>query len=119
MNLTTLTSTDLKNIGKLLAQKETLVAQVARIDRQLSAYGTGKPAAAAAKVPAARAVQRRDIKGEIVDLLKKAGKDGLKVKDLATRLKVAPNRIYTWFYGTGKNVKQIKKVGEAKYRWEA
>jgi hypothetical protein len=34
-------------------------------------------------------------------------------------MNVGANRIYTWFYGTGKNVQEIKKIGEAKHCWVA
>jgi hypothetical protein len=118
MNLTSLTSSDLKQIVKLLAQKEVLVARMEKLDRQIEAYGSGKPApqAAKAKGPSKR---RGNLKASVIDLLKKSGKEGTTVKAIAGKLNLGANRIYTWFYGTGKNVKEIKKIGEAKYRWEA
>jgi hypothetical protein len=42
MNLTQLTSTDLKQIVKLLEQKETLQSQVAKIDAELAVYEGGR-----------------------------------------------------------------------------
>lgn len=46
MNLTHITSQDLKRIGQLLERKETLQAQVAEIDAQLGAFESGWPAPA-------------------------------------------------------------------------
>jgi hypothetical protein len=37
------------------------------------------------------------------------------VKELAAKLKVKPNNVFSWFYTTGKKVSGIKKVGEARY----
>ena len=45
MNLTTITFKDLAKITKLLRIKETLLVRAARIDAQLSAFESGKPAA--------------------------------------------------------------------------
>lgn len=58
MNLTTLTSADLAKITKLLSAKEALLAKVAKVDAQLSAFESGTPVAAVGKrtmSPAARA----------------------------------------------------------------
>ena len=116
MNLTALTSSDLKQIVMLLAQKEVLQAKIEALDRQLAAYDSDKPVAQAAPTKGPRK-RRGNLKATIIDLLQQAGKAGTTVKAIAGKLKLSPNRIYTWFYGTGKNVKEIKKIGEAKYRW--
>ena len=49
MNLTQLTSADLKQIVKLLEQRETLQSQVANIDAKLDAYDEGREAATSVK----------------------------------------------------------------------
>ena len=46
MNLTTITSKDLARITKLLKKKEALLERVAKVDSKLSAFESGKPAAA-------------------------------------------------------------------------
>ncbi len=65
MNFTQITSADLKQIAKLLEQKEALQARVAEIDAQLAAYGSGETAQAAWSKPALEAptepVKRRKI----------------------------------------------------------
>jgi hypothetical protein len=118
MNLTSLTSSDLKQMVKLLAQREVLVAKMEKLDQQLAAFDSGKPSVKAGRTNAPRK-RRGNLKASVIDLLKKAGKEGATVKAIAGKLNLGANRIYTWFYGTGKNVKEIKKIGEAKYRWEA
>ena len=56
-------------------------------------------------------------KAGIIEMLKSAGKDGITVKDLALKLGVKTQRLFVWFSGTGKKVKQIKKTAPAKYAW--
>ena len=55
----------------------------------------------------------------MIELLKKAGKNGITVKDVASKLGVKSQRIYVWFGVTGKRVKQIKKIAPGKYAWVA
>lgn len=171
MNLTQITSADLKKIGKLLERKEALQTQLAEIDSQLGAYGTSevirpavsKPSPAApakkrkisaagrARIAAAQKARWaklqkaatiaapakavtattaiKSAKGKrtrpghfrdsVIDVLKDAGKLGISVKDIATKLGVNAQRIYAWFNATGKNVKEIKKVAPATYGWNA
>jgi hypothetical protein len=109
----------LKQIVKLLEQKEALQAQVNKIDQQLAAYESGSAAGAgrAAARPAPKAGQRRRLKDEIIDLLKEAGKNGATIRELGERLNLKGNRLYAWFYSTGNKLQQIKKIGPAQYRW--
>ncbi len=118
MILASLTSADLRRVGKLLAQKEVLLARIGKIDHQLAAYAGGPAKPAASRAAPAPHGRRRHLKSDIIGLLQSAGKDGLAVKEIAAKVKLDPNRIYTWFYGTGKKVKQIKKIGGAQYCWK-
>lgn len=130
MNLTQLTSADLKRIVKLLEQRETLQSQVAQIDAELAAYEGGEAAEAIeskpgrkpglqvrAKVSVAKRAKRGALKAGIVGLLQGAGKTGITVKDLAARLGLGYSRVFAWFYKTGANIKEIKKAGPGKYAW--
>jgi len=116
MNLKNLSSADLKQIGQLLKERAALVGGVEKIDRQLQSYqGVLEPQVGTPTKAAPR--KRRKLKQTVAALLQKAGKGGATVKDIARRLKVDPNRIYTWFYSTGNRMGEIKKVGEARYAW--
>lgn len=140
MKLAQLTSADLKRIAALLEQKEALQAQIAQLNSQLSAFEAGEaapapappaargrpgrkpgPRVAAAPAPVhavpARRAKRGAVKAAILDLIKGAGKPGITVKDIAARLGAKYNRVFTWFYTTGRNISQIKKVGPGKYAW--
>lgn len=62
MNLTQITSTDLKKIAKLLERKEALQTQVAEIDAQLAAYGSVEaPRPAVSKPVSAAPAKKRTI----------------------------------------------------------
>jgi transposase-like protein len=131
MNLTTLTVADLKDIQKLLEQRESIQAEIEKINAQLVAYEVGavasapvatRPARAAAapvrlKAGKGRRAKRGALKARILELVQAAGKGGITVKDLAGKLGLNYNRVYTWFYKTGKSVPALKKVGEAEYAW--
>ena len=80
MYLIQLTSADLKQIVKLLEQKETLQSRVAKIDAALAAYEGGEPAEAIkgrpgrkpgpqahAKPVKAKRVKRGTLKAAIID----------------------------------------------------
>jgi hypothetical protein len=130
MNLTTLTAADFKKIMGLLELKETLQAQVAQIDAELATYEGGQPAQATTgkpgrqvgfraqpKAPRAKGVKRGAVTETMIELIKGAGKSGITVKELAAKLGVNYNRVFTWFYSTGKKIKDITKVGPGKYQW--
>ncbi len=112
----------------LVKEKETLLAKLESIDAELSALESGKaapkrrgrkpgrpPGSGVKAVRAGRKSKR--LKEPLLKALSAAGPSGIKVKDLATQLKVKPGNIFSWFYTTGKKIKGIKKVGEAKYAY--
>jgi len=128
MNLIKLSSTDLRQVLRLLEQRDELLQQVAQVERQLTALEGGQsvpvaaakaPALKAAKLAAGKAGQRRKMKPEVIALLKSAGTVGLTVTEIAQRMGLDVNRVFTWFYATGSKNKAIKKVGNAQYRWVA
>ena len=123
-------SNKLKQIVKLLEQKETLQSRVAKIDDELAAYEGGgtakavkgkigrKPRGRAQAKPAGtKRVKRGALKAAIIALLKGAGQGGITVKELSGKLGLGYSRVFAWFYKTGMNVKEIKKAGPGKYAW--
>ncbi len=148
MNLSQLTSADLKVLAQLLKEKEALLARVAKIDARLSSFGAASapapakparskrvrsparpapkaaPSAAPAKPAAAAAAPARRrppgmLKEKVIALLQGAGKSGISVREIASRLGLKPQRIYVWFNATGRTIKEIKKVAPATYTWGA
>jgi len=128
MNLTQIASADLKRVITLVEQKETLLAQVTKIDADLASFQSGEPVAPAAPArgkpgrkagrPAkAKAGGRGAMKAAIIELLQGAGASGLTVKELAAKLKAKPGNVHVWFSSTGKTIKEIKKLAPGKYGW--
>jgi hypothetical protein len=128
MSLLNLSSTDLRQALSLLEQRVVLRQQLVQVEAQLAVLEGGRPAPASSSAPKAIAAPaaklallsktgRRKLKVEVVALLKAAGPEGLTVSELAARLGVGMNRVFTWFYATGSKHKQIKKIGHASYRW--
>jgi len=127
-NLAEATSAELKRIAKLLEQKETLEVQIARIDAALGRFASGQAAAPAkgepARAPGAQAkparvkrAARGSVKAAIIGLIKGAGESGITVQEIAGKLGVSHNRVFTWFYRTGSQIKAIKKAGPGKHVW--
>lgn len=141
MNLSQLTSSDLKVIAQLVKEKEALEARLAKVNARLAAFSSEAPAAPAKAAGAKRvkAARRRPaapaepsagaartprqrpgkLKDKIIALLQGAGKSGITVRDIAGKLGLHPQRIYVWFNATGKTIKEIKKVAPATYTWES
>jgi len=117
MSLSTLTSSDLRQLAKLVEAKEALLARVAKIDRQLAAFEGSQPEPAP-KRRAKKRAKHGQVKNAILNLLKQSGKKGITVKVIAGKLGVGVNRIHTWFYNARKSFKQIKKTGPGKYCWQ-
>lgn len=121
MKLSTLSSTQLNQIARLISKKETLLNRIAVIDSQLAklegapvaAVKTGK--VAKAKVGRKKGKRSTKLKDSVLKLLTAAGAKGVKVSDIAKQLGVKPGNVFSWFYTTGKKNKSIKKVGEARY----
>ena len=133
MALFNLTSAQLAQLIRLVKEKESLQAQLEKVNHSLESLGNGSPVrgrrrgrkpgrpaktAAVGRPPGkvAKAGKRgKRLKLPLLKALKNAGPGGITVKELAAKLKVKPNNVFSWFYTTGKKVKGISKVGEAKY----
>lgn len=147
MDIASLTSADLRDLTRLVEKKEQLLARVAKIDTDLAAAGMAAPATAAPRPPAAAAKRKRrtrqtasaapkplpptpaakpagrsprgSFKAAIIQLLKGAGEAGLGATEIAAKLGANPKSTYVWFFKTGRNVPEIKRIGPARYVWSA
>src|SRR5271168_1136768 len=127
MSLSNLSSAQLARLIGLIKEKESLQAKLENIDAELTAIESGKaapkkrgrkpgrPPGSVSKVGRRKGRRGKRLKEPLLKALSAAGPSGIKVKDLAVHLKVKPGNIFSWFYTTGKKIKGIKKVGEAKY----
>jgi hypothetical protein len=130
MSLSTLSSAQLARLIGLIKEKESLHAKLGKIDSELAALDSGKapgkkrgrkpgrpPGSVSKASPGRKSRRGKRLKEPLLKALSAAGASGIKVKDLAAQLKVKPGNIFSWFYTTGKKIKGIKKVGEAKYAY--
>ena len=129
MELSNLSSAQLTLLIRLVKEKESLQEQLERVESSLAGLSKGKspgrprgrkpgrpPKVKAVGRPPGRKGRRgKRLKDSLLKILKSAGSEGITVKELAGKLKVKPNNVFSWFYTTGKKVSGIKKVGEAKY----
>ena len=60
---------------------------------------------------------RGQLKERIIRTLKAAGKPGVTVKDLASKLGTSYGNISVWFRTTAKGVKEVKKVAPGRFAW--
>ena len=91
-------------------------ARWAKVKRSAGAGGAVKPATQPKPVKLPRQ-KSGGLKDSVVALVKTAGQRGITVADVAAKLGAKPRRIFDWFKSTGKGVKEIKKVGRARYGW--
>ena len=128
MKLSQLTSADLLSIGKQLHKREVLLAEIAKIDADLSGYETGKPPKKAPGKVSLTKIQKvvskkrspRSQKGSIREgvegVLKKAGKAGMHITKISGEMKGNLGSLRQWFATSAKKIKNIKRVGPATYR---
>ena len=130
MSLTHLNSDTLRPLVKLIGRKEFLFAELAKIDSQVSSILSCKPLPSGkrvgrpskktpvAKVTVAKPAKNRGggLKGKILSALKAAEDEGVKVVDLAKKLKVKGTSLHVSFGTTGKKNPAIKKVGKGHYK---
>jgi hypothetical protein len=133
MALSNLSSAQLAQLIGLVKEKESLEAKLEHINAQLNALESGTPVGKkrgrkpgrppgsknklAVVATGGKTKRGKRLKAPLLKLLKSAGSSGITVKELATKLKVKPGNIFSWFYTTGKKISGIKKVGEAKYSY--
>jgi hypothetical protein len=129
--LSSLTSSALNQLSTLVDKKEELVKEIERLESQMASIISGKPirgtkgkpgrpAAKGPKAKTARKTTKRGSRGnlgtKVLSALEAAGDAGVKVADLAEKLRVKGTNLHVWFGTTGKKNKAIKKVGKGHYR---
>jgi DNA-binding NarL/FixJ family response regulator len=120
MDLSSLTAADFKRILKLLERKDALLAEIAEIEAALSGFNLAASKPSKASKPGRKPGKRGNrgkLKDSILAVLQDSGKGGITVKEIAAKVNRPPANIHTWVFNTGKKLKQVKKVGEAKWAW--
>lgn len=129
----------LRKILKLVERKYELNAEILHLENEISMLNpwkseqkdaralarkkrtpkTSKPKTTRSKsVPVTRGATRRNLKHQILEVLKEAGDEGMKVGDVAARLQSKKVNINAWFSGTGKKEPRVKKIAPARYVYQ-
>lgn len=146
MSLSSFTSASLKSLSKLIGKKDSLIAEIKKIEAEIAAVITGKPAKVAKVAKAAKAKGKRrgrpakqvvavkksapakkapkaskrasrgGLGAKVLKALESAGDAGVKVTELAKTLKVKGVNLHVWFATTGKKNPAIKKAGKGHYK---
>ena len=121
--LSALTSSALNQLSTLVDRKEELVKEIERLESQMASIISGKPGRPATKGSKGKTVRKTTKRGsrgnlgtKVLSALEAAGDAGVKVADLAEKLRVKGTNLHVWFGTTGKKNKAIKKVGKGHYR---
>lgn len=108
-----------KERSVLLGQLDRLQARLERIKDALFSTGGSVSAPAATKAaapPKKGRAERGELKQRILEALAAAGKDGMRVRDLAAAIGAKPAALHSWFQFARKRIPAIRKAGKGRYR---
>lgn len=129
MQLSNFNVASLKSLMNLAQRKDQITKELSKIEAEIVAFLTGKPAPKAGRKPGKKAAKkatpkspakkaRRGKRGsvgkKVLAALEAAGAKGVKVADLAKELGFKNANLHVWFSTTGK--KHAKKVGRGHYQ---
>ena len=107
-------------LDQMLARLEIIKGALFSDGGNLSAVPATKLVAPAASKAAPAAKRGRAARGElkqrIFQALAAAGKNGMRVRDLAVALAAKPEALHSWFQFARKSIPAIRKAGKGRYR---
>jgi len=114
MSIATISSSSLKKLISLVEKRDRLQTELLRLEKQISAALGGKgvgptPPLKVASHGGAKRGKRGALKSGVLDALKAAGKQGISVKALSSKLGVKNQNLHVWFNTTGKTIKGLKR----------
>jgi hypothetical protein len=117
MKLSAFSTQQFKQVNALLKKRDTLLAEIKSVDKELKALSKIKLKSIKKKpvLSGRRKKTFKNLRTQIIAILAKAGKKGKKVSDISKTLKLSTNNIYSWFYTTGAKNRKIKKVAPGTY----
>ncbi len=134
MKLADVNTRTLTALLSLTKKKETLLAKVAEVEKQIASLASGETRAAIrvlrakSKRRGRKATQRKAattrspkgfIKEEISKILNAAGEAGATVREIADKIGKPAQNIHVWFSGTGKKLALFEKTPEGRYRFKS
>lgn len=119
MKLIAISQSDMKSLSKLLTKQDSISSLLKQIDRRLNtierSIGRKLPNGRTATQKSRRSKEPLDKR--IPGALKKAGKAGIRVPDLAQKIDAHLPSVRVWFSKNATSNKNVKRVGRGIYRW--
>lgn len=119
MKLIAITQQDLKSLSKLLDRQNSISSslkelniKINRIERSL-----GKQANTQLATRQKSGRPKIPLDTRIQEALKKAGKDGIRVPDLAKKINAHLPSVRVWFSKNVKSNKNVKRLSRGTYQW--
>ena len=130
MKVTDINTQTLTALLSLTKKKETLLAKVAQVEKEIAGLASGEVLAATRILRAKSIKKRRGVakgpkkprspKGfmqeQIIKLLQAAGEVGAGVKELAEKVEKPVAQVHVWFSTTGKKLGQFQKLENGNWR---
>ena len=130
MKVTDINTQTLTALLSLTKKKETLLAKVAQVEKEIAGLASGEVLAATRILRAKSIKKRRGVakgpkkprspKGfmqeQIIKLLQAAGEVGAGVKELAQKVEKPVAQVHVWFSTTGKKLGQFQKLESGNWR---
>jgi len=104
-------SAQLRYILSLLEKKEAIEAELVRFESEFSGLQGWKPAGK----PQEKLFKRGALRNEVLKVLKKAGKAGASVDDIAKAIGAKKSNLSVWFTRNSRKIKGIHKVRRCVY----
>lgn len=116
MSIANISSATLKSLVSLVEKRDRLQAELTQIENQIaSALAAGAPLPAKKAAVKGKRGKRGALKSGILDALKAAGKKGVSIKELSSKLGVKNQNLHVWFHTTGKTIKGLKRTGPGQW----
>jgi hypothetical protein len=133
MKLADINTKTLSALLSLTKKKETLLAKVEAVEKEIAALASGETREAIRLLRAKKSRRGRKpgatttsssgnrspkgfLKEQITSILNAAGEGGASAKEIAEKVGKPIQHIYVWFSGTGKKLGMFDKMAEGKYR---
>jgi len=130
MKVSDINTQTLTALLSLTKKKETLLAKVAQVEKEIAGLASGEVLAATRILRAKSIKKRRGVakgpkkprspKGfmqeQIIKLLQAAGEVGAGVKELAEKIDKPVAQVHVWFSTTGKKLGQFQKLESGNWR---
>ena len=130
MKVTDINTQTLTALLSLTKKKETLLAKVAEVEKEIAGLASGE-VLAATRILRAKSIKKRRgvakgpkkarspkgfVQEQIIKLLQAAGEFGAGVKELAQKVDKPVAQVHVWFSTTGKKLGQFQKLESGNWR---